>query len=184
MVLDKTDPAGFNQAIMDFGATICKPLSPLCMGCPLRDTCVAHQKGLVSSLPVKNKKPGKKQRYFCYLIFRIGKKVWINQRRGRDIWQNLHEFFLFEVATKADFQQFVPENILKDLQVSFDTTAEIGSIYKQELTHQKIFSRFFLIDLKTIPSGFKEGMWVSRSEMEKAAFPKTITRFLSENLFA
>jgi A/G-specific adenine glycosylase len=181
MVLDKSDPAGFNQAIMDFGATICKPLSPLCIGCPLLDTCVAHQKGLVNSLPVKNKKPEKKQRYFCYFIFRKGKKVWISQRNERDIWQNLHEFWLFEVATKIDFQQFVPENILNDVQVSFDTAVEVGGIYKQALTHQQIFSRFFLIDLKTIPPGFKDGKWVNRSEMEKAAFPKTITLFLSEN---
>jgi A/G-specific adenine glycosylase len=61
LIQDVKQPSVYNQAIMDFGATICKPLSPLCIGCPLLDTCVAHQKGLVNSLPVKNKKPEKKK---------------------------------------------------------------------------------------------------------------------------
>ena len=32
-LLDKKHPAAYNQAIMDFGATVCKPQNPLCATC-------------------------------------------------------------------------------------------------------------------------------------------------------
>lgn len=52
-LLDKEQPALYNQAIMDFGALQCVPSSPSCMLCPLSDSCVALQKGLVEELPRK-----------------------------------------------------------------------------------------------------------------------------------
>ncbi|MDQ6903844.1 MAG: A/G-specific adenine glycosylase, partial [Bacteroidota bacterium] len=52
-LLDKNDPANYNQALMDFGATICKPALPLCDACPLQKECVAYKKDLINVLPVK-----------------------------------------------------------------------------------------------------------------------------------
>ena len=51
-MLAKKKSALFNQAIMDFGATICKPFSPNCNSCPLQKNCMAFQKGMVNQLPV------------------------------------------------------------------------------------------------------------------------------------
>ena len=45
-LLDKTHPDDYNQAIMDFGATVCTPVSPQCLLCPLADRCQAHLHGL------------------------------------------------------------------------------------------------------------------------------------------
>ena len=39
MLLKNTKSRKFNQALMDFGSSICKPRSPLCLVCPLEDTC-------------------------------------------------------------------------------------------------------------------------------------------------
>eukprot|EP00466_Bigelowiella_natans_P002262 jgi/Bigna1/82562/fgenesh1_pg.94_\ len=36
-------PADFNQGIMELGATICKPKSPNCALCPIKDICHAYQ---------------------------------------------------------------------------------------------------------------------------------------------
>ena len=55
-LLDKAQPGIYNQAIMDFGALQCTPASPNCMFCPFVDTCVARQKGVVDTLPVKQHK--------------------------------------------------------------------------------------------------------------------------------
>jgi A/G-specific adenine glycosylase len=45
----------YNQAIMDFGATICKPV-PLCMDCFFSSHCKAFQNSTQQLLPVKEKK--------------------------------------------------------------------------------------------------------------------------------
>ena len=40
-LLDKKSPGIYNQSIMDFGATVCKPL-PLCEICPLKSLSLIH----------------------------------------------------------------------------------------------------------------------------------------------
>lgn len=41
-LIHPTFPGDFNQALMDLGATICKPTSPLCTECPLQTVCHAN----------------------------------------------------------------------------------------------------------------------------------------------
>jgi A/G-specific adenine glycosylase len=47
------DPGGFNQALMELGATVCVPRKPLCGECPISAACQAHHAGTVAQLPVK-----------------------------------------------------------------------------------------------------------------------------------
>ena len=46
-------PGDFNQALMELGATVCKPGTPDCGHCPLAADCVALAKGLTAVLPVR-----------------------------------------------------------------------------------------------------------------------------------
>ena len=46
-MLDKSRPADYNQAIMDFGAVRCTPQSPDCLFCPLSGSCQALSEGKV-----------------------------------------------------------------------------------------------------------------------------------------
>ena len=55
-LLDKQLPGIYNQAIMDFGAVICKPALPLCGECILNKHCIAYISRTVNLLPVKEKK--------------------------------------------------------------------------------------------------------------------------------
>lgn len=41
-LIHPTSPGDFNQALMDLGATICKPTSPSCAVCPLQQVCHAY----------------------------------------------------------------------------------------------------------------------------------------------
>ena len=67
-VLDKKNPASFNQAIMEFGALQCVPKNPDCNSCVLNSSCAALQHKKVSELPVKSKKTKVTNRYLNYLI--------------------------------------------------------------------------------------------------------------------
>ena len=55
-LLPINEPADYNEAIMDFGATQCTPNSPHCSACPLCETCVAFREQRINELPVKSKK--------------------------------------------------------------------------------------------------------------------------------
>ncbi len=47
-------PADFNQALMELGATVCKPVNPLCGNCPVASECSAFSSGTVGTYPVAN----------------------------------------------------------------------------------------------------------------------------------
>ena len=49
------DSGTFNQAMMELGALICTPKSPLCLFCPVQDNCEAFHEGTTEDLPIKTK---------------------------------------------------------------------------------------------------------------------------------
>jgi A/G-specific adenine glycosylase len=67
-LIDEDSPAKYNQAIMDFGATICKPRNPLCNECIQASDCTAYRNGFVNDVPVKQKVLVKKTRWMYYFI--------------------------------------------------------------------------------------------------------------------
>lgn len=67
-------PGDLNQAVMELGALVCTPRSPLCTACPLFAECDARQAGDADALPVKAKKKKPKKV--------AGVAAWI-ERRGR-----------------------------------------------------------------------------------------------------
>lgn len=97
-LLDKAQPAVYNQAIMDFGAIQCTPQTPACLFCPLADSCMALAKGKVQQLPVKQHKTKTTNRYLNYIYVRAGAYTFINKRTENDIWKNLFELPLIETA--------------------------------------------------------------------------------------
>jgi A/G-specific adenine glycosylase len=48
-----SDPGGFAQALMDLGATICRPRAPRCAACPVRTWCAALAAGTPERWPTR-----------------------------------------------------------------------------------------------------------------------------------
>lgn len=171
-VLDKKQAGKYNQAIMDFGATICTPMSPNCNQCPLQKNCDAYATGTVQLLPIKEKRLEKKNRFFNWFVIECQKKYFIVQRQGNDIWQQLFEFYLSESDKKVNWtHQNVAEWTSNNLGMTPDNI-EISKEQKQQLTHQNISAVFIHIQLKKRPSYLSFGIWVDKSELKNYAFPK------------
>lgn len=56
-VLRRDRPGEWNQALMELGATLCKPVSPRCDICPVNPSCLAFQNAVQETLPTKSPKP-------------------------------------------------------------------------------------------------------------------------------
>jgi A/G-specific adenine glycosylase len=73
-------PGDFVQAMMDLGATICRPRSPNCTACPLAGCCKAFATGKPAEYPAPRRKPARPQRYgIAWWIERDG-HVWLVRR--------------------------------------------------------------------------------------------------------
>lgn len=137
----------YNQAIMEFGALQCTPKSPSCLLCPISQMCYAYQHNLQPSLPVRVKKVKVKKRYFSYLVFRQGKRLWMRQRQHKDIWQGLYDFHLVETSQQIDDIEDLPTDQTM-LPLSKDgVSVEMSGLYKHQLTHQQLWVRFFTINV-------------------------------------
>jgi A/G-specific adenine glycosylase len=177
--LEKKKPGEYNQAIMDFGATICKPLVPSCSICIMKNICIAYQNGLVNLLPVKEKILQKKRRWFYYFIFEVNGKVLIHQRTAKDIWQNLYEFYPFEASEEIKWNQKKVKSWVNDqFGVKTFKLKQLSSLQHQQLTHQKISGQFFRVQLFDVPKPLEHYTWVSEKEIDQFAFPKFINQFL------
>lgn len=180
-LLEKKQPGLYNQAIMDFGATVCKPAVPLCDICPLQKKCVAFLENRTTSLPVNNKVIKQKIRFFNYLVVRDKHHFYINKRTAKDIWQNLYEFILLESQSV-----FNKRNLVKDPGFTglFDGRSfEIKSHslpVTQKLTHQLIRGKFFYIETKKPLLNHDRYVKVTGKELLKLPFPKLIADYLKD----
>ena len=175
-LLNKDQPGDYNQAIMDFGAIVCKPITPLCDRCPMTSLCTALSKDLVLQLPQRIKKIKTTKRYFKYLIIEKENKVFLQKRKAKDIWQGLYEPLIIETGPAISKQEIVAQiNEKYKLQLT-TTMLHPGVSLKQKLTHQLIDGRFY--QLKKSIDVSLEGIWIGLDKLETIGTPKIVDQFL------
>ncbi len=176
-MIDEEQPDIYNQAIMDFGATVCKPRQPLCSSCVQKDDCEAFRLGIVESLPVKEKKLIKKERWFSYYVIETPSSVYVRQRNSRDIWNSLHEFILMETKHAPDehAHQVFLQQLLQS--AAYQITA-ISPPVRQILSHQVIHGRFIHVALQTEAVNIPGYVAIARESLAALAFPGLINSYL------
>jgi len=178
-LIDKKNAGLYNQAIMDFGATVCKPALPLCSACDLQENCVAHEKRLVNHLPVKEKLLQRKNRWFTWFLFTHRNKIFVTKRTGKDIWQNLFEFYLVETDEKTEWQTDTINEVLKNqLSIANADIVHISPVFSQQLTHQNIKAVFIKIELSSVPVSLESYTCIGFNDIGKFAFPGIINQYL------
>ncbi len=179
-LLPQKTPGLYNQALMDFGAVICKPQLPLCSNCIVRNNCMALATKKVNLLPVKEKFITKKTRWFYYFIAEFNGFLYIRKRGAKDIWENLYEFIMIENEPALPVTELLKLPAFQDLfgKQKILVTA-ISAVYKQQLTHQTICGQFFRIKLSKMPAleGFET---ITPDRLEELPFPKFITQYLRD----
>jgi A/G-specific adenine glycosylase len=177
-LVDENEPAAYNQAIMDFGATVCVPANPKCNVCVFTKMCEAYQQGRIDELPVRAKKTAVKNRYFNFLVISNSSEIYLQKRTGNDIWKNLYQLPMFETdkPLTGNFKQ----EIAKVLgNTKFDIT-DYSKDYTQQLTHRKIHARFISIKPVKFSIQLENTFKVSLQQLNQYGFPKTVHLFLKE----
>jgi len=175
-LINKKQPGTFNQAIMEFGAIQCKPQNPDCTICPLNSECIALQKGIIKTLPIKIKKITIKKRFFNYLIITNHQnKTVLQQRKNKGIWQNLYEFPLIETSKEIHLKELIASNdfhqIIKGDTHTISLFNKTQTVHK--LTHQHLYTKFWIISTdQEIPNG------ISWNDFEKFPVPILLHNFV------
>lgn len=183
-LLNKEHPAVYNQAIMDFGALQCTPLSPKCLFCPLSDSCVALSRGLISKLPVKKHKTATTNRYFNYLYVNAGEYTFLHKRTASDIWKNLYELPLIEtpVAVSQEELMKLPEFTNLFAEDEEPVVRLIEENRKHILSHRVIYASFYEIILPGNTASFSAYRRIRKDEIEEYAVSRLIHNFIEKNV--
>ena len=190
-LLPSDQSATFNQAMMEFGALQCVPVSPKCLFCPFQVDCVAFATGRQAMLPVKQKKTKVRDRYFQYIVLRSHEgDLWLQPRRRADIWKGLFDFYLLEENDELALQKAMAADPLANALVKEKEVEQSSSKrYVHLLTHQKIYARFhtFVASgqlIERLTNQHAPGLIrVTSQELDAYPVPVLINKYLKETHF-
>ncbi len=196
-LIEPNKPGDFNQAMMEFGATVCTPANPGCTGCIFNSSCVAHDRGLVDMIPARVPKPPVKLRYLHYLVITFadntGNHIFLNKRSGNDIWRNLYDFpqmdqaggmgesgpICVEAGGVEEPGTGYEGQFRKVLQSDRVEYLGVSAPYTHLLSHRKLqvrFYRFHSAEKVDLPY-----MAVPLAELGQYPLPRPVEQYLKEN---
>ena len=172
------DPGMHNQALMEFGALQCVPKSPICENCPVADSCFAYKNGLISQLPIKEKKTKQRHRYFYYYLYDMGDSILLDKRSGNDIWQNLYQLPLIEhKKALSDSELLEADHPVKHLQVNIKN---ISGQKKHVLSHQIIHAKLIYLEVQSNFNNPSPLIRVNKKDISKFAVSRLVEQFLHD----
>jgi A/G-specific adenine glycosylase len=90
-LVDCSRPGEVNQALMDVGATVCRPANPRCGECPLRRCCAALHAGNPTVYPGRKIKPARPRLPVAFAWIEQDGAVVLEQRPLDGLWAGLWE---------------------------------------------------------------------------------------------
>ncbi|TNE74630.1 A/G-specific adenine glycosylase [bacterium] len=174
-LIDSKNPGEFNEAIMELGATICKPKNPICETCPISSQCMAFSTLQTDSIPYKA--PKKKVPHHHIGIGVIANhegKILIAKRPDDKMLGGLWEF----PGGKQEIGETIEETIIREFDEEIGVHIELHYPYpiiKHAYSHFKISLHSWKgILISGVPQAKEssEIKWIWPDELANYAFPK------------
>lgn len=129
LVDTSTDPAIFNESMMELGATVCTPKAPRCLQCPIQGQCAALHAGTTESIPLPKPKARQKRIYCASVAMHNRDRVVLTQRPGSGMWASM-----FQMPTlERDDRAHTPDEVAGGLSIA---DAELIEQFTHITTHR------------------------------------------------
>lgn len=181
-LIDKENPAEFNQAIMEFGSLQCTPTNPDCNLCPFKLVCFAYKTDSIDWLPIKKQKTKIRDRFFNYIYIMYNDQVFLEQRINNDIWKLLYQLPLIETNTDLTDQEIINHEQWKTIFKSAKIVIKPDIITKKHiLSHQRIHARFYKVNINK-PTDYllRNYILTPVNELHKYSVPQLINNYFSD----
>ena len=176
-VAERLMPSGragdFNQALMDLGATVCKPRTPRCEHCPLRRVCRSQAEGTQGQLPNKSRRPPVPHYQIGVGVVWKKGKVLIARRPSSGMLGGLWEFPGGKQMAGEPIRECIRREVKEELGVHVDIGPHMMTV-DHAYSHFKVTLHFYECAHasgrpKTLScSAWK---WIAPGEIRKYAFP-------------
>ncbi len=128
-MIESSTPEIYTQAMMELGATVCRPKNPKCEVCPLQRECIAFQTKTVHLYPNLSPLNQKKHEHYVTLIIHQNHQIML-RKRTESLLNDMYEYPQYE----AESIEYVL-SMLDDQGVQLSLIGE-GKIIQHVFTHK------------------------------------------------
>lgn len=180
LLLDQSAPGNFNQAMMELGATVCRPKSPTCIVCPVNTTCLAFQNAQQEEFPVKRKSKRLPEYHIVAGIIHKNNQMLITQRKLDGLLGGLWEFPSGRIQSKENVQQACRRAIREETSLCVDPIEYLTRV-KHAYTHFKVVIDVFHCHYQSgevVLSQAVDYRWITVDQIEQFPFPRSNHKFI------
>jgi A/G-specific adenine glycosylase len=166
-------PGDYVQAVMDLGATVCKPRSPSCAICPWCDACKAFAMGMTDVLPRRTAKPERPlRRAVAYWMVRGDGAVLLRRRPENGLLGGMME---------------VPSGPWEEIEMFRDVApvkadwVELPGLVEHGFTHLRLELK--VMAARVDGRSKADGVWIPVENFSEYALP-TLTRKVARHVLS
>jgi A/G-specific adenine glycosylase len=171
-------PGDFAQAMMDLGATICAPRTPVCTRCPLRAQCSAHAEGIAAMLPVRSPKAKRPERQGAAFVAVRGDGAVLLRRRPEN---GLLGGMMEPPTTEWRAEAWPQDEALEAAPVSAGWRA-LAAPVTHTFTHFHLSLDIYTAEMSARSAAPAPCVWVARPDLPGAALPSVMRKVLAAAL--
>ena len=181
-LLDVEQPGLFNQAMMELGATVCRPQSPTCLVCPVSRFCEAFQTARQTEFPHRRKsEPIPEHRIAAGVIYKAT-EVLIVQRPLDGLLGGLWEFPNGRITEDETAEHACIRHIGQAVNLSVTNIKYLTRV-RHTFTHFKIVVDVFQCDYQSgevTLNGPIDAKWVNLTALQDYPLPRATHKFLDK----
>ena len=180
-LLDPWRPRDFNQALMDLGATVCRPRLPGCDHCPWRGSCAAYDSGDPSGWPVvEERKPLPFQVIGIGVVINAVGDVLIDQRLEEGLLGGMWEFPGGKQEPGEPIEACIARELMEELGIVVSVGEALITL-DHAYSHKKLQFVVHLCDWCSgdpKPLASQQVRWVRPEQLKDYPFPAANARII------
>ena len=181
-LLDVNVPGLFNQAMMELGATVCRPQSPTCLVCPVNAFCEAFHTARQDAFPKRREtKPIPEHHLAVGVVYR-GNEVLITQRQLDGLLGGLWEFPGGQLVDGETAETACVRHVADVVNLSVTNVRYLARV-RHAYTHFKVVVDVFQCDYQAgevALNGPRDAKWIAVAALRDYPLPRTVHKFLDK----
>jgi A/G-specific adenine glycosylase len=164
-------PGQANQALMELGALVCTPRTPLCNGCPIASGCDAREHGDAEALPVRAPKKSPLAVHAAAAWLERGGRVLLVRRQASGLLGGLWELPGVELTRRGDDEATLREALRARTGLVIDQLESAGHV-EHVFTHRRlrlVLYRATAPTTRVTLDGYVSHCWCARDEINAIA---------------
>jgi len=181
-LLDVQNPGRHNQAMMELGALVCSPQTPLCAQCPLARFCVCLKSRTTDQYPRRSeRRPVGSQHWVAGAVIKNGRLL-LTQRPAQGLLAGLWEFPGGAIGDKEDAQQACVEKLRETVGIKVEAPTHVAMV-RHAYTHFKLRLELYLCPYRSgriRRNGPAACRWVRPDQLARFPLHRAVHKALPE----